>query len=199
MAALSVTPDLSVTPYCGGRTRRGTLCKREAGWGTPHVGYGKCKLHGGCSPPGKAHGAKLAAIAAMPVMGGEVDVNPLDALLYTVRRASGLSSWYRMHAEARMMAGEDPQPYAGLEQQALNDLAKWAKMAIDAGVAERQVRIAERMGERLSAAFEAAISALVGAGVELSGEQRMLAVRTYAGELARHEGGGDIQVTAKDV
>lgn len=32
---------------CGGRTRRGTKCQRPAGWGTDHVGEGRCKLHGG--------------------------------------------------------------------------------------------------------------------------------------------------------
>jgi hypothetical protein len=35
---------------CGAKTRNGTLCNRPAGWGTKHVGIGKCKLHGGASP-----------------------------------------------------------------------------------------------------------------------------------------------------
>ena len=34
---------------CGAKTRRGTPCKRPAGWGTDHIGKGKCKLHGGAS------------------------------------------------------------------------------------------------------------------------------------------------------
>ena len=39
--------------YCGAKTRKGTPCRRPAGWGTDHVGTGKCKLHGGAStgPP----------------------------------------------------------------------------------------------------------------------------------------------------
>lgn len=36
--------------YCGAKTRNGSYCKRPAGWGTYHVGEGKCKLHGGASP-----------------------------------------------------------------------------------------------------------------------------------------------------
>lgn len=185
---------------CGRASRQtGDPCRKPAGWGTSHRGFGACSLHGGKTPSGQAHGAKLAAIAAMPTMGGEIDINPLDGLLYTVRRASGLASWYRMHAEARTMAGENPEPYASLERDALGDLAKWAKMAIDAGVAERQVRIAERMGERLSAAFEAALAAMVAAGVAMSGEQRMIAVRAYSADLARQEGGPDVPATATDV
>lgn len=33
--------------HCGARTRAGTPCRRPAGWGTAHVGEGRCKLHGG--------------------------------------------------------------------------------------------------------------------------------------------------------
>lgn len=32
---------------CGAKTRSGGTCKHEAGWGTAHVGEGRCKLHGG--------------------------------------------------------------------------------------------------------------------------------------------------------
>ena len=32
---------------CGAKTRAGTPCQQKAGWGTEHVGSGKCKLHGG--------------------------------------------------------------------------------------------------------------------------------------------------------
>lgn len=35
---------------CGAKTRSGTPCKKRAGWGTDHVGQGRCKLHGGASP-----------------------------------------------------------------------------------------------------------------------------------------------------
>ena len=35
--------------HCGAKTRAGTPCKRPAGWGTDHVGNGRCKLHGGKS------------------------------------------------------------------------------------------------------------------------------------------------------
>ena len=38
--------------HCNAKTKAGTLCKRPAGWGTSHVGEGRCKLHGGRSPRG---------------------------------------------------------------------------------------------------------------------------------------------------
>lgn len=36
--------------HCGAKTRSGTPCTQVAGWGTQHVGVGRCKLHGGASP-----------------------------------------------------------------------------------------------------------------------------------------------------
>ena len=43
---------------CGGSTN-GRICRKPAGWGTDHVGYGRCKFHGGRNtgpktPEGKA-------------------------------------------------------------------------------------------------------------------------------------------------
>lgn len=35
---------------CGSKTRAGGACGQPAGWGTDHVGQGKCKLHGGKTP-----------------------------------------------------------------------------------------------------------------------------------------------------
>lgn len=32
---------------CGAKTRAGGTCQQPAGWGTQHVGNGRCKLHGG--------------------------------------------------------------------------------------------------------------------------------------------------------
>ncbi len=34
-------------PRCGAKNRAGMPCQQKAGWGTDHVGYGRCKLHGG--------------------------------------------------------------------------------------------------------------------------------------------------------
>ena len=41
-----------VRGICGARTRKGTPCRRPAGWGTDHPGVGRCKYHGGATPRG---------------------------------------------------------------------------------------------------------------------------------------------------
>lgn len=35
---------------CGARTRSGAPCKKQAGWGSDHLGEGRCRLHGGATP-----------------------------------------------------------------------------------------------------------------------------------------------------
>lgn len=42
-------PDDEPAPLsmCGARTRRGTRCEKQSGWGTTHFGTGRCRLHGG--------------------------------------------------------------------------------------------------------------------------------------------------------
>lgn len=38
------------TPPCGAKARKGGRCQKQAGWGTDHLGYGPCRLHGGSTP-----------------------------------------------------------------------------------------------------------------------------------------------------
>jgi hypothetical protein len=167
---------------CGALTRSGRACQLPAGHGTDHVGFGKCRRHAGNTPGGRVYAAKLAALAELPPLGGEVDINPLEALLYTVRRAYALAGYYRLQAEARDLAGEDVEPYATLERQALGDLNQWAQRSVGAGVAERMVRIAERTGGILAAALEDALS-----GAELSASERSAVVARFAQALSRLE------------
>jgi hypothetical protein len=43
-------------PQCGAKTRSGGQCKKQSGWGTDHVGEGRCKLHGGNAGRPVQHG-----------------------------------------------------------------------------------------------------------------------------------------------
>jgi hypothetical protein len=159
----------------------GKQCGNIPGKATDHVGYGYCHKHSGATPSGRKHGAKLAAIAAMRET-GEVDVNPLDAMLYTVRRASHLAAYYRLQAEAIELEGADATILFALEREALGDLNQWADRAIKAGVAERMVRIAEGTGERLASAYEESLE-----GEDIPPEQLKRIVAKFAAALGRLE------------
>lgn len=61
-----------MTLKCGAKTRSGGKCGQPAGWGTHHVGEGKCKLHGGSS-----HGR--------PIITGRYSVSHRQSLAEKVR------------------------------------------------------------------------------------------------------------------
>jgi hypothetical protein len=46
---------------CGASNRDGSVCKHQAGWGTDHAGFGKCKQHTGSTPGGVKAAAKERA------------------------------------------------------------------------------------------------------------------------------------------
>lgn len=55
---------------CGARTRgnrKGGRCQLPAGWGTAHVGFGRCRLHGGNTPSQIKSIAPQLLRAEMPV------------------------------------------------------------------------------------------------------------------------------------
>src|SRR3954453_7955360 len=67
---------------CGAHLRGGEgTCRLPAGHGTDHVGWGQCRKHGGNTATARRHAYHLQALAEMPVMGGEIDVDPIDSLL----------------------------------------------------------------------------------------------------------------------
>lgn len=137
---------------CAASTRSGGKCKKQAGWGTEHLGSGRCKLHGGSTP----NHQKKAALDTAKIMGEEMDVDPLDALLWCVRIAAGEIAYCSAQIAAldkpteSTMFGKKLDMWIEVRQVAVAQLAKYSKMALDAGVAERQVQLAERYGEMLA-------------------------------------------------
>lgn len=74
---------------CGAKTRRGTPCERQPGWGTEHVGVGRCRHHGGSSPQAQLSGTVELARREWAVMGMPLSIEPQDAILECIRIASG--------------------------------------------------------------------------------------------------------------
>lgn len=66
---------------CGAKARNGGRCRQEAGWGTTHVGQGRCKLHGGATPikHGRYSGLQLPRIADL-WRAYQADPEPLNLL-----------------------------------------------------------------------------------------------------------------------
>lgn len=127
----------------------------------------------------------------LPVMGGAIEVNPLDALLQCVYRAAGIAAWMRMQVED-LQSAEDVvsagqlNAWVRLEQDALDRLARFSRDAVNAGVAERQVRIAERTGRKIAAALDDAIGPL-----DLPPVERSAVVARFVARLSVLEQAGD--------
>jgi len=173
---------------CGATTRKGGKCGYPAGHGTDHVGFGRCRRHGGNSPNGRRYAYQLEAIAQVPTMGGDLEVEPTDALLYCVRREAGRQAWLRAMLELET-DGDVTDPgsrlaqLARLETAATERLARFSAMALSSGVAERRIRMAERQAQALAHAFTTALDSS-SVGSRMSNEQRAEVVRLFAQQLA---------------
>lgn len=208
---------------CGARKRNGRLCEAEAGKGTDHPGYGRCKHHGGCTPTQVKGAAKQEAHAHAIVMGAPIDIDPFDALLWCVRIAAGEVSYCnimvahlqqgdtvgrRVQVKERPLSeGKDGESSLETVQEvtytdpalhiwittrrdALDRLARFSKLAVDAGVAERQVAMTERWGELLGRVIGGILD-----GLKLSAEQQRVAPELVRRHLTAIEG----TATAREV
>lgn len=173
-------PSPSGDKRCGGRKKDGNTCTLVAGYGTNHVGYGKCKHHLGSTPAVRTAAAKEMATELMTFYGSPIDTNPIEALLDEVSRTAGHVDWLAKRiaqfnvpltleqidpetkASTVMTAGIPPEVegwlriYLSERQQ----LVRTAKAALDAGVNERLVQIAEHQGAKLADAVETILLAL---------------------------------------
>ena len=81
---------------CGANTKRGAVCNKPAGWGTPY-GHGRCRLHGGATPTHLRAAQRQEAERAVASLGLPRDVEPVEALLEEVHAAAGHVAWLRAH------------------------------------------------------------------------------------------------------
>lgn len=193
------------TPKCGAKSRQtGDPCQHKAGFGTGHPGFGRCKLHGGNTRSQILKAAMQEAEARAVPMGLPVETDPYDALL----RCIWISAGEVNYCSARIAELEPEQVLVAFREQqdgseasyvktssevtlhawivarrhALAALARYSKMAIDAGVAERQVALAERVGGMIGQLVSAVLGEL-----DLSPEQQGIApeiVRRHLTQIA---------------
>lgn len=143
--------------WCWWPTASGTKCPTAAGDRTDHPGYGPCSVH----EPSDMRRAWRRAVA----MSEELDVSPWEALLLSVRLAAARVRWVddRLDEAARAADGDPGNEtmltllkHSRLERQLM---ARVAKAAIDAGVAERLVQQVELEGKVLADALDVALTA----------------------------------------
>jgi len=158
---------------CGAKARTsGEPCMKSAGWGTNHVGIGKCKYHGGNIPTVRKNAIVQDAVK---FMGAPKDINPLDAIIWCIRITAGEVEWL-----SRQIAEIDEQEWIehtplGKQMHVLqrtradaqDRLVRYSKDAITLGLAERAIRLAEQFGATIARLLEG-----VAADLELVPSQR---------------------------
>lgn len=173
---------------CGAKTRSGAACTLPAGWGTETPGVGRCRKHGGNTPNGRMHAAKAEARELIAGLAIAEEVDPTDSLLWALYVSFG-----QLKAATAAVAGldgfESPRATFWLRTQsdALERVARFSEMALRQGIAEKRLRLIERMAERISAAAEDALQAFS----NVTPEERAAFVQRFTGRLAVLGSGDD--------
>lgn len=137
-----------------------------------------CQVHGGATAKSRAAAERRlkeeATIQAIEKFGGRRDIDPAAALLEEVHRTAGHVSWLESQiAEGQVsiaettLRGVEPSVWMQLYNTERNRLIAVTKAALDAGIAERQVQLAEAQGLMLASVIRAILDDL-----ELSALQR---------------------------
>lgn len=170
---------------CGAKKTNGAgTCTLNSGYGTTHPGSGRCKFHGGSTEAGKAAAAKQEG-ARMAKYVDFVEIDPTTALLQELYRTAGhvqfldrkIADW---ELDTDKEIPDHQQHWMKVHMVERIHMSKVAKLALDAGVAEREIRLAEQQGMILAGAIEAILERL-----DLTGAQRSL-VPTVVPDILRN-------------
>jgi hypothetical protein len=146
---------------CRARTTHNTRCQLAAGWGTDHPGYGPCKLHGGSTPTHTTRAVRQMVEAELMTntdgFGTKLNVGPDEALLNAIAEAAGNVECLRSHLDHPYTDDGRVSIRAGLYAEWLDRLVNYSQLALRTGIAERQVRIAERQGRHLAEVLNLAL------------------------------------------
>ena len=178
MAGLGIPTDHDEQGHdrkCGAKKRGSSgTCGQAAGWGTDHPGTGPCKLHGGATRSHVTAARVQAAQQAVATYGLPREIDPAAALLEEVHRTAGHVAWLaskiretkeadltwgvtqETEKAATMTPGTDskstarPSVWLDLYHRERRHLVQVSKAALDAGISERLVRLAEQQGAMLA-------------------------------------------------
>jgi hypothetical protein len=176
-------PD--VEGKCNGKLSKGKpgKCKREAGWGTQHVGHGKCKLHGGSTPNHNKSAQVAMAKQEAAKYGTPIEMGPAESLLAELARTHGWIAFFESQVgdlkvnelawgqTRKKIGGEDRgstyEARPSIWYQLLRDERKHLVAVIDSctrsGVAEHMMRLAEDQGRMVAGVIQRSFASMLDA------------------------------------
>src|SRR6476620_4494173 len=116
-------PDLDpIAPddTCNARKRNGEgYCGRAAGWGTDHLGVGRCKHHGGNMPNHRKQAQTELAKQGVEAFGLPINVEPHQALTDELNRTAGIIAFYELQIQSlpEVEALHGPTGTAGVDAE----------------------------------------------------------------------------------
>ncbi|MBP5896324.1 hypothetical protein [Streptomyces scabiei] len=161
-------------PKCGAQKRQGgpgETCTFVAGWGTDHVGTGRCRLHGGNTRTQRAAAqAEKAEEEARRVL-ATLDVTPVaDPFAALSTLAGQVLAWQeaishivnklgdRVRYEGASGA-EQLRAEVALYERAMDRTGQILGMIAKLNIEDRMARVTERQADALVSALEAALAA----------------------------------------
>jgi hypothetical protein len=172
---VGVAGSASLRGKCGAdKKHSGGKCGNPAGFGTTHLGIGRCKFHGGTT---RTH-VKSALKEEAVLMGCPKDMNPVDAMIWCIRITAGEVEWLTERISTveeknwieDTVIGKQVHLWVRERKEAQQRLFKFSREAIALGLAERAVKMAEMYGETLAKLLNGVLTDL-----QLSKKQRALA------------------------
>lgn len=155
---------------CNGRKRDGSgYCDQPPGWGTSHVGIGRCKRHGGSTRLYNERVERMRATAIAAKFGVSRHTDPFRALEEELDRSAGLVDFYMLQVQALAHPDNMHGPVGGgqgaipehkpnvwivLLDDERDRFRRIADTCIKAGIAQRRVELAEQQGQLIAQAIK---------------------------------------------
>jgi hypothetical protein len=161
-------------PKCGAQKRQGRpgeTCTFVAGWGTEHVGFGHCRLHGGNTRTQRAGAREQMVDAEARQVLAALDVTPVgDPFAALSRLAGQVLAWQaaissivndlgdRLRYEGAS-GSEQLRAEIALYERAMDRTGHVLGMIAKLNIEDRMARVTERQADALVTALEAALAA----------------------------------------
>jgi len=161
-------------PKCGAQKRQGApgeTCTFAAGWGTDHVGTGRCRLHGGNTRNQRAAARAEKAEQDAHRLLAQLDVQPVaDPFAALSRLAGQVLAWQEaisgivnnLGDRVRYEGGagaEQLRAEIALYERAMDRTGSVLGMIAKLNIEDRMARVTERQADALVSALEAALAA----------------------------------------
>jgi hypothetical protein len=125
---------------------------------------GRCKWHGGNTQTGRMAAAKEGGMRILKYT-DPIELDPTTALLQELYRTAGHVQYLDQQIGEYELKTDEEIPdhqrqWMTVHMVERQHMAKVAKLALDAGIAEREIQLAEQQGMILASAIEAILEAL---------------------------------------